>query len=835
MAYALTLSGATYGTGKFGQARTAGVGELTIPTSVSRTIECWIKSSTSATGMAYVIGAGDWNGDSGNGRWVARYPGPSGEVSISTSPIISDGAYHHIELNLSASGAKLFIDGALAGSSDQPHTPTSQRLQIGAVNGGAYIYQGDIEELAIWDSVRHTAAFTPPTAAYAGNEAGLVALFHFDGNSTDSASGAPAAPTTLPFTDNFDADTLGSVAPGWTVKSGTWVVGTDRPVSGARSFGTTTGADGDTAIYTGANPVADMGVQYDFIIDSLGRGFGAGVRFDSAYANGYLYLVYGVSGVIWYYKFKKVGNAFSAIGDATNTGIAAPNGTVVHVRATAIGSTISLFLAVGANALPTTPTATFTDTSVTAAGYPLLYRANNTAPASAGTIDNFRMDNGTAEIVEPPIPAGNNVLTSGTGNVLFSPYTWNVGASTAKTINAGAYFKTLFTSATCTLAFDMTGIASPVPQISYRIDGTGAWITAPIAASVALTLPSGTSGYANAGGHLLEVVVKSMTETQSRWSPQATAVNLIGIVVDAGATLTKPTALPLNAIFYGDSITEGVRTLNSTATNDTDRNDAAQGWACRAAQILGAEVGIVGFGATGFINSGSGSVPALPTSYNLLYSGVSRSFAVAPDFIVLMEGTNDGGDVTTPATTVLNGLIAATPATTKIVVLRPFNGTGHASQLQAAIAACTAPSRCAYVDTAGWFNTAHSADGLHPYGNANINRIGPLAADAIRSLIQISRGTRSARTVTLTLNDRNGNPRANLSGLKWAFFDQTTAGALTVNADSGAAATTNASGVLTLTVQTTLAPGATGWLVLSDSAGNAATASNAFSGPVTVA
>jgi lysophospholipase L1-like esterase len=627
-------------------------------------------------------------------------------------------------------------------------------------------------------------------------------------------------------TNNFDADTVGSLAPGWTVKSGTWVVGTDRPVSGARSFGTTTGADGDVAIYTGAAASADMGIQYDFIIDTLGRGFGAGVRFDSAYSNGYLFLVYGVTGSLWYYKFKKVANAFSAIGAAVDTGIAVPNGTVVHVRTTAIGSNISLFLSVGANALPTTPTATFTDSSVTAAGYPLLYRANNGYASSAGTIDNFQYDDAAVPV---------NSLVSGTANVLFSPYNWNVTTSAATTINPGAYFKTIFAGTACALQFDMTGILTPLPQIAYRIDGTGAWITAPLAASIALTLPSGTADYATKGGHLLEVVVKSMTETQARWSTQATAVSLTGIVLDAGATLTKPPALPLNAIFYGDSITEGVRTLNGTASADTDRNDAAQGWAYRAAQILGAEAGIIGFGGSGFTVTGSGGVPVLSTSYNLIYSGVSRSFAVAPDFIVLMEGTNDGGDVTTAATTALNGLIAATTATTKIIVLRPFNGTAHASQLQAAIAACTTPARCAYIDTAGWFTTANSYDTLHPYGNENLIRIAPLAADAIRPYVQPLKGVRTARTVTLTLNDRLGSPRANLSSLKWAFFDQATAGALGVAVDGGTSAATNASGVLTLTVYTTLASGATGWLVLSDSAGNAAVASNAFSGPVQVA
>jgi chitodextrinase len=410
------------------------------------------------------------------------------------------------------------------------------------------------------------------------------------------------------------------------------------------------------------------------------------------------------------------------------------------------------------------------------------------------------------------LAAANNVLTNGTGSVLFSPYNWDIQASSAKTINAGAYFKAVFGGTSCTLNFDMTGIASPLPQISYRVDRFGPWISTPIAASVAITIPSDTADYANKGGHLLEVLVKSTTETQARWSTQSTAVKLTGIVLDAGKTISAPPSLPLKAIFYGDSITEGVRTVNMTATYDTDRNDAGQGWSLEVARILGAEIGNVGFGATGFSKSGSGGVPGLTSSYNYLYSGVARSFTPAPDFIVLMEGTNEPGDITAAATTVLNGLLAATPGTTKIVVLRPFdgvasgNGTVHATQLQNAIAACTAPSRVTYVNTAGWFTTANASDSLHPYGVENITHIAPLAANAIRSALA-STGTTTARTVTLTLGDASG-PLANLAGIKVAAFDQPTPDLRAAPQYKSAAQTTNASGVLTFTMQSTLAVGA---------------------------
>lgn len=517
--------------------------------------------------------------------------------------------------------------------------------------------------------------------------------------------------------------------------------------------------------------------------------------------------------------------SLSAASGAVGSPVTVTVGT--DVALTSVQSeTVSLSSNVAGTFSPTSVSLSSTTATATATFTPSAAGTATITGAASGTPT---LSNGTATYT---VNASNNVLTSGTANVLFSPYNWNVTASTAKTINAGAYFKARFTGTTCALQFDMSSAAAPYSEIAYRIDGYGAWTVAPIAANVLLTLPSDTADYASKGGHLLEVVVKSTSETISRWSTQQTAVSLTGIILDAGATISKPPALPLNAIFYGDSITEGVRTVNATATNDTDRNDAAQGWAFQVARILGAEAGIVGFGATGFVQSGSGGVPVFGSTYNQLWSGQARSFTPAPDFIVINEGTNDGSnDTTSAATTVFNALLALN-TTTQIFVLRPFNGN-QATNLQNVVNSINNP-RLKYIDTTGFFTSGNSADALHPYGVENIAHIAPSVANAIRPYVHPVRGSRTARTVTLTLQDRNGNPRASLTGLKWAFFDQTTASALGINADAGANASTNASGALSLTVNTTLAPGGTGWLVISDSSGSAAAASNAFAGPVTV-
>lgn len=94
-----------------------------------------------------------------------------------------------------------------------------------------------------------------------------------------------------------------------------------------------------------------------------------------------------------------------------------------------------------------------------------------------------------------------------------------------------------------------------------------------------------------------------------------------------------------------------------------------------------------------------------------------------------------------------------------------------------------------------------------------------------------------ATTVTVTFQDRTSNLRTNLTGMKWAWFDQVTPNNLLAPTAKGTLATTNSSGVAVLNITgTQLPPGATGWLVFSNSDGTA-TQTNliSFAGPCVAA
>lgn len=425
--------------------------------------------------------------------------------------------------------------------------------------------------------------------------------------------------------------------------------------------------------------------------------------------------------------------------------------------------------------------------------------ANPRLQDAAGNIaDTFAAQSVTNNIAAP--------ATFDTSKILFSPYNWDVQSGYAKTINPGAYLRLNFSGASCTLLFDTTGLVAPFPKLSYRVDGVGQWVITDLAASVAITLPT------NYPSHHLELMVRSTTDAQSRWVSQAASVKLTGVTLASGGVLSKPPEQPLYGLYFGDSITEGTLTVNANP-DVMLRSDAYQGWAYLSAKAIGAECGIVGFARQGLTVTGNPDVPVFGSTYNMLYSGVSRSFARAPDYVVINQGTNDGSaNIQAAALAVLNNLLSALPVSTKVIVLRPFNGAGDA-YWKAAIAACSAPARVIYVDTTGWYISANSTDGTHPNGFENISNLAPRTAAAIRAALA-GAPTLTQRTVSITLGLDASSPAASLTGAMVAFYDEPTPNLYTAARFQTAAETCDANGVLTFTCGSTLPSGGTGGFVV---------------------
>ena len=323
------------------------------------------------------------------------------------------------------------------------------------------------------------------------------------------------------------------------------------------------------------------------------------------------------------------------------------------------------------------------------------------------------------------------IIAPNNSAILYSPFTWSVTSSASITINSGAYLRVIFnSSATAAFTFDTSTNSAPFSEVVARID-MGPWQQ--------FTLSAGNPTFTVATGleaheHLLELRVKSTSETINRWGPSsATAVKITSIVLDAGASVSAPMAKSKNILIFGDSITEGVRTLGSDQSVDTNRNDNRCCYSSVMLDSLNAEYGIVAFGASGINVGGSGGVPALTSSYNLLFSGASRSFSSpAPDLVLYNEGTNDTGNPSANFTTIIGAIMALAPSARHLVIV-PFNQV-QASNYQAMVVAINNPL-VSLAGTAGYFNNSNSTDGLHPIGAESAGQIAPKLLPSVQAAL----------------------------------------------------------------------------------------------------
>ena len=313
--------------------------------------------------------------------------------------------------------------------------------------------------------------------------------------------------------------------------------------------------------------------------------------------------------------------------------------------------------------------------------------------------------------------------------ISYSPYAWDVTSASASTINSASSFRTLFSGTFLNLTFDVSSMVTPASQLYWKVDNgplTPTTISSVIPVTILLNV-SATVPY-----HTLEVMVKSTTERANRWftgpGVNSTRIIFTGLVTDGDIVpFLGPT---LNVLIYGDSISEGVLTLGGSKPFDTDHNDGSVVYSYAIGRLLGVEMGVIGFGATGLSRGGSGNVPALGVSWNQLWNGTARVFTPKPDLIVFNEGTNDGNNnITASFISVLNSLMIACP-NTPVAIMLPFNGAQKDNLL--AIVAATLGTT--FVDTTGFYNQSLGG-ALHPTGPNDVARIAPQLAAKLRPIL----------------------------------------------------------------------------------------------------
>ena len=138
------------------------------------TVECWFYITASggyqalATNRPSAGPAGSWFLGLYNGTTQIAWLNAASATLNSTA--VTTGAWHHVAVSRASGVSKLFIDGALTGTSSVADTTAYTASGLVSIGGdiveNTYYFNGYIDDFRISRYARYTAAFTPPTAAF---------------------------------------------------------------------------------------------------------------------------------------------------------------------------------------------------------------------------------------------------------------------------------------------------------------------------------------------------------------------------------------------------------------------------------------------------------------------------------------------------------------------------------------------------------------------------------------------------------------------------------------------------------------------------------------------
>ncbi len=321
-------------------------------------------------------------------------------------------------------------------------------------------------------------------------------------------------------------------------------------------------------------------------------------------------------------------------------------------------------------------------------------------------------------------------------NLFLSPYNWTVnGATSALSTQPGAYLSAAFHSSAVRLDIDtssyMTASDKGGPRIRWQVDAGTLHTYQLVAGDV--QIPLSTDALDPATDHTCKVWIVSSNFSQDRWKVPVQAVRITGLTLDAGGKSVAPTLLANRALFYGDSITEGVRT-ESARKDPIHDGDATHAYTYTCAAALGAEFGVVGMARQGWTIPGQegSNVPPFSTAWQSYFAGKPRIFTPKPDYVIVMHGVNDAlapADTTQVRVTVQKWITEARSAmpAARICIVIPFNGFERESITQGVLAyqaANKTDTKVFLIDLGTFVQTGltdpsgtpsqHSHDGIHP-------------------------------------------------------------------------------------------------------------------------
>lgn len=255
---------------------------------------------------------------------------------------------------------------------------------------------------------------------------------------------------------------------------------------------------------------------------------------------------------------------------------------------------------------------------------------------------------------------------------------WGREPESAVTTATGGKITVAFRGKAAVLHFDMLWCRPEYPHLWIILDDGG---KAEATVSAFLRVEA-----KEAGDHTVTVIYKGANENNHRWyRPLEGKVAFQGYDADQAGVLPDEEKPLLEVI--GDSISEGVlidpfyRPDPKTDTfNRPYQDDVTATYHYLAAEALGLEPLVMGYGAVGMTHAGSGSVPRVGISYPYCYDGMPMTYDREPAYILVNHGANDRGAAAEEYVRrygeLLDMLYEKHPAS-KIIALAPFCGAHH--------------------------------------------------------------------------------------------------------------------------------------------------------------
>lgn len=273
------------------------------------------------------------------------------------------------------------------------------------------------------------------------------------------------------------------------------------------------------------------------------------------------------------------------------------------------------------------------------------------------------------------IPVNNAAFLAG-----LPPGDWvTSGSSYVQNSNAGAYFKVNFTGTSFGIAVDVSSmvsqgyVANTYPILKWSVDGGSFTSYQLTPTDTTVTLATGLSN----STHSIYVISRAYdgSGSSNRWNGNM-SLKITGLVVDTGKTLAAATLRTGGTMLvFGDSISAGFNVFG-TGNPTPQYQDSDLGYQSILAGMMNVEYADCAFEGQSWEGSGFMGVPNFPNSWNLILSGVTRTFSPQPNFVMINMGTNGGVNSSFTVYTMLSNLRTACGANCRIFLIIPFDQNG---------------------------------------------------------------------------------------------------------------------------------------------------------------